>query len=74
MAKLMTYENKHRKAVIEDNDDCPLVNEEYPYTVTFYYDGYRDYEWKRGSYGIPCSICKTMKEAQGKARRYVAKG
>jgi len=43
------------------------------YVVHFYYDGYPDYEWKRGSDGIPCDICDTREQAIRKAKYYVNK-
>lgn len=57
----------HRTAVVKTSaiDDN--------YVVWFYYDGYQDDEWKRGSHGIACDNCKTLAQAKSKAKRYIAK-
>lgn len=44
-----------------------------PYTVSFYYDGFPDFEWKRGSHGIACDLCNTIEQAMRKAKYYLKK-
>ena len=43
------------------------------YVVYFYYGGYADHEWKKGSHGIACDVCDTLEQAKRKANYYVAK-
>jgi hypothetical protein len=61
----MIFENGKRKAVITET--------RHGITVFFYYDGYADKEWKKGSHGMACDVCKTLSQAKGKAKRYVQK-
>lgn len=65
--KALTFNGTHRKAVVKDSK---ISN---GYTVWFYYDNSQDYEWKRGADGIAMDNCDTLKQAIGKAKRYVAK-
>lgn len=61
--------NIHRKAVVKDGKYfC-----EGKYVVSFYYDGFPDYEWKKGSHGVACDICDTLEQAKRKADYYVKK-
>lgn len=43
------------------------------WSVSFYYDGFPDYEWKRGSNGVACDTGLTKKQAIRKARYYVTR-
>lgn len=43
------------------------------YTVYFYYDGYSDYDWKKGSCGCACDTGLTLEQAKRKAKYYVNK-
>mgnify|MGYP007101837774 CR=1 FL=1 len=63
---ILTYEKNHRKAIISKMDDGR-------YYIIFKYDGYLDYEWKKGSHGVYCDVCDTLQSAKGKARRYINK-
>jgi len=65
MTKKIIFENGKRKAVIEET--------RHGISVFFYYDGYLDTQWKKGSHGIACDTCKTLSQAKGKAKRYVQK-
>lgn len=63
---LKTLEKGHRKAIVKTSAIDPNG-----YTVWFYFDGWADYEWKRGAGGIAMDNCDTLQQAIGKARRYV---
>lgn len=65
---IKTYDNIHRKAVISISDY--FKNK---YIINFYYDGYQDYEWKKGSNGISCDIVDSLEKAESKAQRYIKK-
>lgn len=43
------------------------------WVVDFYWNGYVDFEWKRGANGVACDICDTLESAKRKARYYVSK-
>lgn len=62
-------EGTHRLAIVRESKG--LVNQ--PYAVSFYYDGYPDYEWKKGSCGIACDLCDTIEQAIRKAKYYIKK-
>lgn len=55
MTKKIIFENGKRKAVIEET--------RHGISVFFYYDGYLDTQWKKGSHGIACDTCKTLSQA-----------
>lgn len=65
MTEKIVFENGKRKAVIEET--------RHGISVFFYYDGYPDTEWKRGSHGMWCDTCDTLAKAKAKAKRYVQK-
>ena len=65
--KLFEIQGTNRKAIIRKS---PYVK---GIVVDFYYDGFPDYEWKRGSAGIACDICETLEQAKAKAKYYVKK-
>lgn len=68
MAKrLARYEKGHRVAIVREGTYMSIGK----VVVDFYYDGYPDYEWKKGSHGIACEICDTLEQARRKARYYV---
>lgn len=68
MAKrLARYEKGHRVAIVREGTYMCVGK----VVVDFYYDGYPDYEWKKGSHGIACEICDTLEQARRKARYYV---
>lgn len=70
MAKeLFRTTGTHRTAIVKEGTYLC----EGQFVVNFYYDNYCDYEWKKGSHGIACDICKTLEEAKRKARYYVKK-
>lgn len=61
------FEGIYRKAIIKTS----AINDSF--TVWFYFNGYQDYEWKRGANGIAMDSCKTLDQAKGKAKRYIEK-
>ncbi len=61
------------KVLTKDNKTVRIRKYYNHYSVFFYYDGYPDYEWKRGSNGVSCDICDTLKQALNKARYYLNK-
>ena len=67
------YENGHRKTVIKKVNPNAIIPSVYKFTIDLYYDGFPDYEWKRGSGGIACDLCKTLEQAKRKAKHYVNK-
>lgn len=68
MAKrLARYEKGHRVAIVREGTYMSIGK----VVVDFYYDGYPDYEWKKGSHGIACEICDSLEQARRKARYYV---
>jgi len=64
---IKVYENGKRKAIIRESSG--IVSE--PYAVDFLYDGYPDYEWKKGSHVVAVELCSTLKQARSKARSYI---
>lgn len=71
----MTYESK-KLFVVKNGKRMAQIrktNIMKGFVVDFYYDGYPDYEWKRGSHGISCDICDTIEQAKRKANYYVSK-
>ena len=67
--KAIVLKNGHRMAVIQDAQG--IVDK--PYSVSFWYDGYPDFQWKRGSGGVACDLCDTVAQAKRKARYYLKK-
>lgn len=68
MAKrLARYEKGHRVAIVREGTYMSIGK----VVVDFYYDGYPDFEWKKGSHGIACEICDSLEQARRKARYYV---
>lgn len=64
-----------RKLFIKGNRKAEVQFSNYvgKFTVHFYYDGFQDFEWKRGSDGVACDLCDTYEQACRKARYYVRK-
>lgn len=73
MKEVTRYENGKRKAIIYKKHEGAIIPKEYNFSVFFYYDGLPDYEWKRGSGGVPCDSCVTLEQAKRKAKYYVNK-
>lgn len=73
MNAIKIYENGKRKAIITKKSEYTIVSEKYSYVVNFYYDGFPDYEWKRGAHGIACDLCETLGQAKRKAKYYISK-
>lgn len=73
MKAIKTYENGKRRAVIKKRNDIAIIPEKYNFTIFFYYDGFPDYEWKRGSCGVNCDLCETLDQAKRKAKYYINK-
>lgn len=59
----------HRRAEIKEG----MYFTSGQYVVSFYYDGFPDFEWKSGSHGIACDICDTVEQAIRKAKYYLKK-
>ena len=64
---LARYEKEHRVAIIKEG----VYMSAGKVIVSFYYDGFPAYEWKKGSNGVPCDICDTLEQAKRKARYYI---
>ena len=73
MKAIKTYENGKKRAVITKRNDLAMMPKKYNYVVSFYYEGFPDYEWKRGSHGISCDLCETLEQAKRKAKYYISK-
>lgn len=71
----MTYESENLFAIKKGNKEAMVRKSEFikGYTVSFYYDGEPDFEYKRGSGGNSVEVCKTMEQAKRKAKYYVNK-
>lgn len=66
---IIKYNSIHRTAIVRESKGITLQ----PYVVDFYYDGYPDFEWKRGSHGMSCDLCDTLEQAKRKANNYIKK-
>lgn len=67
--KIAQYKGTHRMARVSEG----TYFNKGKYIVSFYYDGYPDYEWKRGSHGIACTICDTLAQAKRISKYYIQK-
>lgn len=66
---IKVYRGTHRRAEIRHG--FPPFPEDF--VIFFYYDGWSDFEWKRGAGGMNCTICKTQRQAERIARYYINK-
>lgn len=65
--KLYSKKGTHRYAYVHEGEYFCKGK----YVVEFLYDGFPDFEWKKGAHGMSCDICDTLKSAKGKVRRYI---
>ena len=63
----MVFEKGERKAIVSKSDWG------FGWIVQFYFGGYQDYEWKRGSGGIALDSDLTKEQAIRKAKYYINK-